>query len=184
MDGPVGASAGSGPDPAENLAFLRAVHDDALAWYRSAESKGQILLTVDGVIITVLAGTAFGDPRTADLGPATRVLLGSTAVALLGSLLAAVMCLRSRLDDRRGPHGPAAAGSWWFGSLARIDPDRAGELLRSADLRFESQALAAQLPVLSRNVLAKHRWANAGWALTALALAGLVAAAAGSVAGW
>lgn len=175
----------AGPDPAENLAFLRSVHDDALAWYRGAEFKGQILLTVDGVIITVLAGIAFGDPGRA--GPAAagllpRVLLAATAVALLGSLLAAVMCLRSRLD-RSPPQDTSIADARWFGSLARLDPGRAQELLRGADLWSACEALAAQLPVLSRNVLAKHRWANAGWALTAVALACLIGSAAAWLAG-
>jgi hypothetical protein len=175
------------PDPVENLGFLRALHDDAMAWYRGAESKGQILLTVDGVIITVLAGIVFGDPaevgaRIDAFGPLTRALLGTTAAALLGSLLAAAMCLRSRLQPV-GSAEPVAANAWWFGSLARMDPGQAVDLLQAADLRFEREALAAQLPVLSRNVLAKHRWANAGWALTAAALACLVGSAAGSVLG-
>lgn len=168
-------------DPGENLAFLRAVHEEVLAWYRSAESKGQILLSIDGVIVTVLAGLVFGDPTGAGAraevftGP-TWALLGTAGFALLGSLLSAVMCLRSRL--RGTPEQAGAGWVWWFGGLARMDPARAGDMLLAADRRFECEALASQLPVLSRNVLAKHRWVNRGWGLTALALASLVGSAA------
>jgi hypothetical protein len=54
------------------LDYLRHLYADLLGWYRSADTKGQILLTVNGVLVTVLAGA--GRARA-------RMLLGRTTGA-------------------------------------------------------------------------------------------------------
>jgi hypothetical protein len=59
---------------------------------------------------------------------------------------------------------------FWFGTIARIDRDTGLEMLQSADERFELSALSEEIILLSRNVLAKHRWANRGWAAAGASL--------------
>ena len=52
------------------------------------------------------------------------------------------------------------------------------ERLRSVDRRFEIEKLSYHVVDLAHKVLRKHRYVNAGWAFTALALIALVAAGA------
>src|SRR5580692_6973729 len=71
-----------------------------------------------------------------------------------------------RLTDRdpaaASPYHPAA--TYWFCTIARLDPRIGVPMLRSADEAFELAALTAEIFLLAPNVLAKHRWVNKGWA--------------------
>jgi hypothetical protein len=185
-------------DPAVD--YLRRVYGHVFEWYRIADTKGQVLLSVDGILVTVLGGAVFGEPekiaqRTGQFGWETWFLLALAGLSVVGSIGAAVMCLRSRLADahidrvlhefdvdpsRPETYNPRVA--WWFGTLARLERAGTEHLLRRADQSFEADALSSEVWLLSRNVLTKHRWANTGWLLTAFVLVSLVATAASYVA--
>lgn len=60
---------------------------------------------------------------------------------------------------------------WYFG---RLDRARAAERLRDMGPEDEIRILSFHLVELSGRVLRKHRWINAGWAFTGLALAAAV----------
>jgi hypothetical protein len=65
---------------------------------------------------------------------------------------------------------------WYFGHLALLEPDAARERLRDVDLGSEMEILSYHVIDLARRVFRKHRWVNAGWASTAIALLAIVAA--------
>jgi hypothetical protein len=186
-------------DPASppSLAYVRRVYANVFEWYRIADSKAQLLLTIDGIFITVLATNAFSKPqeaveRTDRFGWETWMLFGLTGLAVVASVCCAAMCLRSRLSNSQidkhirdyfvgvKPSDPGtytSKVSFWFGTLAVLKEEGVEAVLRGADAEFEVDALTSQVWHLSRNVLSKHRWVNRGWLLAAASLVSLAAAA-------
>jgi hypothetical protein len=173
-------------DPATG--YVRRVYASTRDWYAVAETKAQLLLTINGIFITILFGTLFGRAGGArvphgDAGPETWTLLAVSVAALA----CAAGCLWSLHGDsdrefarlKVDPADPASYRPevlWYFGHLARLQPAAAAEQLRTADEQFEAEALSHNVVDLSAKVLRKHRWVNAGWAFTALALIALIAA--------
>jgi hypothetical protein len=172
--------------------YIRRVYVSTREWYTVAETKAQLLLTVNGVFVTILFGILFGrigDIRagTAHFGPDTWVFLSASVAALVSALACAAGCLWSvhgrvgkefsRLGvDPNDPTSYRPVVLWYFRHLARLRLDRAVERLRRADLTLEAETLSYNVVDLSVKVLRKHRLVNAGWAFTALGLMALAAA--------
>jgi hypothetical protein len=183
-------------EDAAGLEYLRRVYADVLGWYKVADNKGQLLLTVNGLFVSVLTGTVLGSAsdageRTQQFSPLTWVLAAVAGAAIMGSIAAAAMCLRSRLHnahvdwlirqagvDPADPSSYKPATAWWFGTIARLDSEGMEQQLLRAGPQMEVSALASQVVLLSQNVLSKHQWANRGWLLAALALISLLSATA------
>jgi Family of unknown function (DUF5706) len=175
---------------------VRALDERVIGWYRDAERKAQLILTLDGVFLSFLSASAFqasADLRatTARFGPETWVLLGLMAACLTLSIGSAVIALRSRmapqsklqreLEQRRPtPHDDATYGpavTWYFQHLARLDPDALAGTLTRADASFAIQSLAHNLVPLAENVVRKHRWVNRGFFFAGAVLVFFLAAA-------
>jgi hypothetical protein len=144
------------------LSYCRVVYAETLAWYRVADAKGQLLLTLDGIFITVLAGVVLTAPkdliaRKLDVGWTTWTLPTMTAIATVASVACALGCLHSRLtnsslrahtDEFLIPGavlGYRPAVTFWFGTLAGLDRHLATDMLRSADPDFELDVLSEQI---------------------------------------
>jgi hypothetical protein len=72
--------------PSRALEYSREVYTLTLDWYKVADSKGQLLLTLNGVYITVLSSIAIASSqglfkRGASLPLVTWLLLAGTAAA-------------------------------------------------------------------------------------------------------
>jgi hypothetical protein len=177
------------------LEYSRSVFEHLMDWYKVADAKGRLLLTLNGIYITVLSSVALASPHNlinhkATLTPATWALLAGAAAATAISILSAIGCLYSRLSnanldkhlDRFAEPDPAAASpyrpvaTFWFGTIARLDPKIGVPMLQSADEAFELAALTEEVFLLAPNVLAKHRWVNKGWAAAGTSLLLLLAA--------
>ena len=180
------------------LRYARTAHALILDWYKSAELKAQALLTLDGVIIGFLANSLFGKPAEVRefarlLDPKTLVMLGLMAVALTGSVISSLLCLRSRLYSRRSlaermngetkfdndtatPYTAGAIGFFQF--VACLKTPRLLTTLDQATDQTELEVLSDQLIKLSANVTRKHRYINVGFALTAASLVLLLLAGA------
>ncbi|MET9785556.1 Pycsar system effector family protein [Streptomyces canus] len=160
-------------------------------WYKVAEAKAQLILTVNGVLVTLAFGTAAGhvdDGR--DLGRVTGVETWCFFIAVVAALLGAVVCAAACMWSRHGtnykgtfarldvnPEDPASYRPevlWYFGDLAHLEMEAAVTLIGRADRTFEITALSYNVVHLSGIVLRKHRFVNAGWALTALGIASLI----------
>ncbi|WP_406168373.1 hypothetical protein OIE52_24265 [Streptomyces canus] len=106
--------------------------------------------------------------------------------ALLGAVTCAAACLWSRhgknykgtfarlgvRPEDPGTYRPEVL--WYFGDLAHLDIETAATLIGQADARFEATALSYNVAHLAGVVFRKHRFINAGWALTALAIISLI----------
>lgn len=171
------------------------MYDRVFDWYKIAESKAQLILTIDGIFATIVFGSLSG--RISDLGhahtvigPETWSLLAITLTALCGSIACATACLQSRhnynihTDFKQlniDPDDQAtyrAEGLWYFGHLASLRWEWVAERLRTADEEFEITTLTYNVHGLAKVVLRKHRLINAGWTLTSIALIALITAGA------
>jgi hypothetical protein len=177
-----------------NIEHLRRVYDRAIDWYKTAESKAQLMLTVDGVLATISFGLLSGSAdklrgALAIAGPETWALFAIAILGITGSIISAVASLLSRhehnirsnfqelgirVDD---PDTYVPEGLWYFGHLASLQSTPVVERLSAADAQFEARALAYNVVGLSRVVLRKHRLINKGWALNSVAFIALIAAA-------
>ena len=71
-------------------------------WYKNADLKAQIILTINGAFLTFLTSSIFKSPEeltrvTHRFGASTWVLLILMCVCLVGSIVSALMCLWSRI---------------------------------------------------------------------------------------
>lgn len=175
-----------------NVEYLRRMYTSTRGWYTAAETKAQLLLAVNGAFITVLFSVLFGrsdDVRagTDHFGIDTWIFVSISIIGLTSAIVCAALSLWSlhgkttteftRLGvDPKNPGSYRAEALWYFGHVARLQPDAVTDKLLLADRSFEVQALSYHVIDLAHKVLRKHRWVNAGWILTALALITLAAA--------
>lgn len=187
------AEATAAPEP--DVEYVRRAYDRAIDWYKVAESKAQLLLTVNGLLVTVYFAVLTGKAGSADraarlVGTEARIFAMVSAAAVIGATGCAAGALWSRhtgnikeafprLDVEPGdPASYCPEVLWYFGHIARLDADAAARMIGGADRRFEVTALSYNLVNLSHVVLRKHQFVNLGWALTATAIVSLVLAGA------
>ena len=176
--------------------YTRLLYDDVVRWYQSADTKAQVILAIDGAFLAFVTSGVFAKPD--DLKAVidafskwTWLFLALTTASLLGSIGAALSCLRSRIYSKkevdesveRGTSGGtecprySADIMWFFQIVAALDPGVFRHTLEGATPAFEIEARASQIQILSRNVRNKHRDANVGFYLAATTLGFLVCAA-------
>lgn len=179
--------AGVGPHCDETLEFLRRAYASTREWYDIAERKAQIILGVNGILVTVVLGSIFGKldqlhNLKLTLHPSTWILGALVACSVVGAVSCAALCMWSLhgnaslreltemgVDSRDGDtYRPEAL--WYFGHLANLDATLAVGRLRSSNRDFEIQVLSHHLVGLARRVQRKHRFVNGAWALTSAAL--------------
>src|SRR4029450_9703531 len=167
----------------------------SLEWYKIADSKGQLLLTLNGAFVTIMAVFVLGNPaeirdKVQQFRPETWFLLIVAALAIALSIGCAATCHWSRAGLSKASiyriiklqHGVdperketyTANVAWWFGTIALLNRQHISDTIKQANQEFERDALVSQIFALSENVLTKHRWVNFGWVLTAISLGALV----------
>lgn len=85
-----------------SLEFARRLFERIIDWYKTADSKAQIILTLDGAFLTFLTTSVFKNPDELSkiiqrFNSATWVFLALMSVCLIGSIISALMCLWSRV---------------------------------------------------------------------------------------
>src|SRR5688572_23664204 len=84
------------------LDYVRRVYSNVLDWYKSADTKAQVILTVNGLVITFLTSSILTAPETVQatfdsFGVETWVFLFAFTFGAVAALICAVLCLYSRL---------------------------------------------------------------------------------------
>ncbi len=189
-------AAGTGQSRGEateaNVEYLRRVYASTRDWYTAAETKAQLLLAVNGAFVTVLFGVLFGrssdvHASTGKFGIDTWIFTAISVAALVSAIVCAALSLWSlhgKADDEFARLGvkPADPDSyraevlWYFGHIARLQPEAVTKRLLKVDRNSEIEILSYHVIDLAHRVLRKHRCVNLGWAFTALALIALAAA--------
>jgi len=141
-----------------DIEYIRRMYERVIDWYKVSEAKAQLILAVNGVFVTIVAGALFGKIEEVrslveTFGVDTWVFL----LVSLGALVSAVVCATRCLWSRHGrnvrrdfgrlgvnPKVPATyrpEALWSFGHLAKLPVESAVQALRQADRKYEIDAL-------------------------------------------
>lgn len=176
-------------EQSDALAYSRLVFERVIDWYKNADSKAQIILTVDGVFLTFLTTSIFKNPDelskiTQRFTAYTWIFLMLMCVCLIGSIISALMCLWSRIllsskRDRVLMREKKRLGEaeryppsvmLFFKTISWLDHDKFQVELASVNKEFEIKALASQSYLLSKRVYVKHLLINSGFVLSGASL--------------
>jgi len=127
----------------ENHDYLTRLNTLTVDWYKVADAKGQLLLTLDGAFVTIVATTVFAAPDELDsrlkvAGPIGQTLIVLAAGSIAFSIVCALLCLHSRISSSqltRITHDemavrPSDASTYhagiagWFGHIATISKSK------------------------------------------------------------
>ncbi len=176
-------------EQSDALAYSRLVFERVIDWYKNADSKAQIIHTVDGVFLTFLTTSIFKNPDelskiTQRLKAYTWIFLMLMCVCLIGSIISALMCLWSRIllfskrdrvlmrEKKRIGEAERYSPSvmLFFKTISWLDHDKFQVELAGVNKEFEIKALASQSYLLSKRVYVKHVLINAGFVLSGASL--------------
>jgi hypothetical protein len=173
-----------------NTEYVRRLYDDVLGWYRSADSKAQVALALDGGFVAILTGAVFTDPQKlqavlARFNSVTWSLLALMALSWLGSIGAALYCLWSRTyspaevrqqirqaesESHNSSTYPPGPIMWFFQLIEGLDRQKFQATLEAAGYEFEIKTLGLEICILSKNVRTKHVAVNIAFILAAITL--------------
>jgi len=178
----------SDPELTNALEYSRRLYERIIDWYKNADTKAQIILTLDGAFLTFLTTPIFNNPDelskiTQRFNPSTWLFLTLMCLCLVGSIVSALMCLWSRVffsakrdkvlllekaqikvAERYSPNVML-----FFKTITWLDHDKFQAQLTGVDKEFEIKALASQSYLLSKRVYVKHLLVNSGFVLAGAA---------------
>jgi hypothetical protein len=172
-------------DFSDALDYSRRLLERVIDWYKNADLKAQIILTINGAFLTFLTSSIFKNPEelikvTQRFGALTWVFLILMCVCLVGSIISALLCLFSRilLFSKRDevlvqakerinlPQNYEPELMLFFETISWLDHRKFQSQLLTIDREFEIKALASQSYLLSRRVYVKHWLINIGFVLS------------------
>lgn len=172
-----------------SLDYARRLFERIIDWYKTADSKAQIILTLDGAFLTFLTTSVFKNPDELSriiqrFNFFTWLFLVLMCVCLIVSIVSALMCLWSRvwLFSKRDAvlvsektrikntekYSPNVM--LFFKTISWLDHDKFQSELADVNEEFEIKALASQSYLLSRRVNTKHLLVNLGFVLSGASL--------------
>jgi len=171
------------------LEYSRRVFDGVLEWYKNADSKAQVILTLDGAFLAFLTSSIFIEQDKlskilSEFGVETWLLLALFCLSLTSSILSAEVCLQSRIYSEKEidaifrTAGVEVEKSesykpefmFFFQFISRLGEKQMAEKLSRVDENFEIEALAHEMCILAKNVKEKHKWVNRGFTFAGLSL--------------
>jgi hypothetical protein len=171
------------------LQYSRRLYERVIDWYKNADSKAQIVLTLDGAFLTFLTTPIFN--KSDELSKITQGFNASTwlflilmCLCLVSSIIIALMCLWSRVlfsakrdkvlilekEKMTGADRYSPNVMLFFKTITWLDHDKFQAQLVGVDKEFEIKALASQIYLLSKRVYVKHLLINTGFVLTGASL--------------
>jgi hypothetical protein len=175
----------------DSVEYIRRVFDHNLFWYKNADAKAEIILTLDGVFLGFVTSLIF--VKQVDLmeilGRFTSfswLFLELMVVCLTGSIVSSIICLWSRIPiligraqqnyfaekkiDAKNIKTYLPETTFFFQKISWLESTLYQKYMLSTDKKFEISALAIDVHVLSNNVRKKHKWVDIGFFLTGLSL--------------
>lgn len=172
-----------------SLDYSRFLYEDVKDWYKNADMKAQILLTLMGAFVTFLASSIF--VKADDLAAITKCitpLIWSILVAMLVTITLAVIsgmaCLWSRIPwhryawaepedsgldvEEQSPASGRQVG--FFATLITLNKRRFKSQLQHISQEDEVEIRLEQTYYFSRNVYLKHLFIDIGFVLAVVSL--------------
>jgi hypothetical protein len=165
------------------------LQDSLRYWYSAAETKAQVVLTLNGVFLAFITGSILGNreavARTvAIFGAETWIFIAGMSIGSAGSITCAVCSLMARrvrvkrtrevIDrysvdpDRADTYVPEI--TVFFTDLAELRPDLYAERMLLINPQFVVRALASMHVEWSKAIRRKHQLVNGAFILTGVAL--------------
>jgi hypothetical protein len=168
-----------------SLDYAQRLYADIVDWYKVAETKAQIVLTLDGLFTSVITGLLFVNPNDAQdtfrhFGFETWTLLALMALTLSLSIVSALLCLTMRIMSLRelearygsmrstanaGTADPSARADllWFLRAVQALPEETYVQMPAGISAGDLTKGLLRQNKVLVDRVLfAKQMWVN--WA--------------------
>ena len=158
-------------------------------WYSAAETKAQVVLTLNGIFITFVTGSILANREAvaqtvAIFGAETWTFMAGMSMGSAGSIACAVVCLMARgvqakrtqellnryMVDPNRADAYVAEVATFFADLAELRPDLYADLMLSINSQFIVRALASTHVEWSKAIRRKHRWVNRAFILIGVAL--------------
>lgn len=159
----------------KNPEFVRGVYESAVYWYTSAESKAQLIITLDGIFLAFVGSGLVGSKELIEKLywlSASLLLLMVLSVGI--SIYFGIRCVWSRIyqpeelrkyfkkegvnvDDYK-TYKPTVC--WFFQMVSKLKEEEFTKRMKEVSPSFEVEALTSQAFILSGNVLKKHRYVN------------------------
>jgi hypothetical protein len=170
------------------LEYTRHLYANVLEWYRNADSKAQLILTIDSIFLSFLSNFLFGMPdklitKTSQLNFLTWLFLTTMCMSLAASIISSIVCLWSRLDNESAKKFLSHHGAfnhderiyspevmWFFHHISNLNQKEFMSRINTINSNFETKALSSQIYILSSSILYKHRWVNRGFLFSGLCL--------------
>jgi hypothetical protein len=188
----------SRPTPVGGLEYARKLYGNIGEWYKDVHTRAQLVLSLDGAFVTLLAGSILGNrdeikSATDVFGWETWVLLALMALAFATSLFYAIQTLtprslfRRRIDaaytDIRGDltTPPPPEVMWWPQFIWRVGWDWFHTRVETMTGADERDALSSQIFALSDHLNDKYRFLHRAYIGAGLAVVLLLAASASFV---
>ena len=175
--------------PENSLEYARRLYERIIDWYKNADSKAQIILTLNGAFIAFLAAAIFKAPDeiikiTVKFSGFTWLWLSLMCICLVGSIICALVCLWSRIafsvrrdqmilseiDNLKEKAEYSSNLMLFFKTIAMLNGEKFQTQLTKIDEEFEIRALGSQIYLLSKRVYSKHLMVNYGFLLVGGAL--------------
>jgi hypothetical protein len=176
---------GSNSDLTSALNYSHFLFANVVDWYKNADSKAQIILTLDGAVVAFLTTSIFKKPTdlaeiTHSITQRTWLLLIAMCLCLVGSIISALMCLWSRIflgikrDSVLGRERERIRAGvklyspnimLFFKTICWLDHNSFQDQLGNTDTAFHIRAMASQVYLLSKRVYVKHALVNSGFVL-------------------
>lgn len=167
--------------------YARSLYDDVVYWYRSADTKAQILLTLIGVFIGFLTSSVFVNVEDLKgiagyLDNTIWVTLSIMTTTVTLSVFAALICLWSRIlleketreelakANADASHQVSGRVIGYFGTLWRLPKERFEDSLKDLSYEDEVRIRSEQIYALSSHVHQKHVFVNIGFVLGGFSL--------------
>src|SRR5437868_3587557 len=156
-----------GKIPENALDYSRNLYERVIDWYKNADSKAQIILTLSGIFITFLTSSIFKNPNDTfqiinKFSTLTWIFLSFMCLCLTGSIICALACLWSRIGFDAGRDelilrelsNLKEAGEYspnmmlFFKTIAMLEAERFQTQLTKVSEDFEIKALGSQIYLL------------------------------------
>jgi len=167
--------------------YVTALYKDRLVWFQDVQTRGQILLTIDGIFASFLTATILGNATSVVThfwwdSWAFLLILG---VSLGTSLFLTVRSIQPRkkaqmitrlVQDAETALSPYPADvMWWFMTVSRLDQARFLEQAGSPSADLLARALAYEGYDLSKHLAFKYQKIRQAFLFTTIALGAFLA---------
>lgn len=163
--------------------YSRYLYSEVLGWYKNADAKAQVILTLDGAFITFFSSALFFKSNViSTLDISTKIILCLMGVSLTFSIYNAISCLWSRIYSthylkdifKKAGVEPNDITTykpevmWFFQMIPQLNRSYFVTKILTISEKFEPQALMNSVYTLCNNVVKKHKHVNWGFLFAAI----------------